>query len=215
LKVRGTMKFYKITNEEEYHYGLQYHTGLNVDILPFNPSGNCEPGGIYFTREDILAFLNYGPWIREVIIPEDAQVYENPSSLKKWKADKVILGERRRITVDVVRELIKEGANTKADNSLVLQWAAEHGHTDIVKLLIPLTDPKALSSYALQLAAEYGHIEIVKLLIPVSDPKAGDSLALQLAAEYEYIEIVKLLIPVSDESVVNSDLVQNFLESMS
>jgi hypothetical protein len=238
------MKFYKITNITECHIGLQYHTGLNVDILPFNPSGDCEPGGIYFSSKDILAFLDYGPWIREVIIPEDAQVYENPGFPKKWKADKVILGERRRITVDVVKELIEEGADPKADNSYALQLAAEsghieivrllipvsdpksrnsqalrlaakHGHTEIVKLLIPVSDPKAYNSYALQLAAKYGHTEIVKLLIPVSDPKACDSYVIRCAANNGYMEVVKLLIPVLDEKVVNSDLVQNILISLS
>ena len=181
------MKFYKITNEEEYHYGLQYHTGLNVDILPFNPSGDCEPGGIYFSSKDILAFLDYGPWIREVIIPEDAQVYENPGFPKKWKADKVILGERRRIDIDVVKKLIEEGANTKADNSRVLQWAAESGHIEIVRLLIPVSDPKSCNSQALQLAAQYGYTEIVKLLIPVSDPKACDSYVIRCAANNGYM----------------------------
>jgi len=209
------MKFYKITNKSECHNGMKYQTGLNIDILPFNPSGDCEPGGIYFSREDILAFLNYGPWIREVIIPEDARVYENPDTPKKWKADKVILCERRRIDIDVIRELIEEGANPKADNSYALQWAANNGHTEIVKILIPVSDPKACDSYALQLAATNGHTEIVKILIPVSDPKARDSYALQWAAEYGHIDIVKLLIPVSDEEVVNSELVQNLLKSMS
>jgi hypothetical protein len=177
------MKFYKITNITECHSGLQYHTGLNVDILPFNPSGDCEPGGIYFSSKDILAFLDYGPWIREVIIPEDAQVYENPGFPKKWKADKVILGERRRITVDVVKELIEEGADPKADNSYALQLAAKYGHTEIVKLLIPVSDPKACDNYALQLAAKYGHTEIVKLLIPVSDPKIYNSYVISMCGE--------------------------------
>src|SRR4030042_1262237 len=98
------MNYYKITNKEENHYGMQYKTGLNVDILPFNPSGDCEPGGIYFSREDILAFLDYEPWIRKVTLPENEEIYENPGILKKWKAHRVILGERRVITAKVVEE---------------------------------------------------------------------------------------------------------------
>lgn len=57
------MNFYKILSEEEVQYGMKYHDGLNEDILPFNPTGSCMPGGIYFSREDILAFISYGPWI--------------------------------------------------------------------------------------------------------------------------------------------------------
>jgi ankyrin repeat protein len=56
--------------------------------------------------------------------------------------------------------------------------AATKGHLEIVKLLIPVSDPKAGGSYALRLAAENGHLEIVKLLIPVSDPEVVKELGL-------------------------------------
>ena len=90
------MKYYKITNESENHGGMQYQTGLNEDILPFNPSGDCESGGIYFTDADnILSFGMRGKWIREVTIPEGEPVYKNLGKPLKWKAYRVILGERR------------------------------------------------------------------------------------------------------------------------
>lgn len=192
------MDYYKITNEKENHNGLQYKTGLNVDILPFNPSGDCKPGGIYFAREDILAFLEYGPWIRKVFIPKGANVYENPGLPEKWKADKVILGEREEINLEVIKRLIEEGANPKADESYALRWAANNGHLEITKLLLPMSDPKDHVSEALRYAAMDGHLEIVKLLLPVSDPKAFNSFALRWAAMNGHLEIVKLLIPVSD-----------------
>jgi hypothetical protein len=91
------MKYYKITNQKEKHYGLQYHDGEVTDILPFNSQGDCESGGIYFAREDILAFIEYGPWIREVT--PVGEIYKNPGSPKKWKAHKVVLGPRRKITL--------------------------------------------------------------------------------------------------------------------
>ena len=95
------MKYYKITNKEECHNDMIYKTGLNIDILPFNPSGDCEEGGIYFSDiKNILSFINYGPWIREVTLPENEEIYENPGHLKKWKSHRVILGERRRIERD-------------------------------------------------------------------------------------------------------------------
>jgi hypothetical protein len=220
------MDFYKILNEDEKHFSLKYQTGLNIDTEEFNPSGDCRPGGIYFSREDILAFLSYGPWIRKVILPEDARVYENPGKPKKWKADKVILGEREYINIDVIRRLIDEGADPTADDSSVLRWATLSGNTEIVKLLLEAgTDPKSINSLALRWAAENGHIEIVKLLLPDSievislalqwaaeyghieivkllleagaDPKTNNSLALRWAAEYGHIEVVKLLLPVS------------------
>jgi len=199
------MDYYKILNEEECHYGLQYKFGLNIDPIKFNPSGDCRPGGIYFSKEDILYFIDYGPWIRKVTLPEDAQIYENPSKPKKWKADKIILGKKEKISAKVIKRLIDEGINPKIDDSFPLRWAAKKGYTEIVKLLIPVSDPKICDSEALRNAAENGHTEIVKLLIPVSDPKAYDSEALKLAAGNGHTEIVKLLIPVSDPKMDNSE----------
>jgi len=194
------MKFYKILNEKENHRGLQYKTGLNIDPVEFNPSGDCEPGGIYFASNDILAFFDYGPWIRDVTLPKDAHIYKNPGSPKKWKADKVILGERRRIDFKVIQELINEGADPKPYKSHALIWASGNGHLDIVKLLIDNgADPKALDSYALLLATRNMYLEIIKLLIDNgADPKANNSHALRLAAENKQLDFVKLLIPISD-----------------
>ena len=159
------MNFYKILNESENHNGLQYKTGLNIDSKPFNPSGDCEPGGIYFAREDIFAFLHYGPWIRKVTLPKDAKIYENPGEPKKWKADKVILGERRKIDLEVIKELVEEGANIHADNDFVLRWVAKKGHLDIVKYLVENgADIHVKNNYALRWAIENGHIDVVKYL---------------------------------------------------
>ena len=155
------MDNYKITNKNEEHYGLQYHDGLNIDPVPFNPSGNCEPGGIYYANKDILAFLSYGCWLRKVTIPDDAQVYENPGTPKKYKADKVILGERIKITLDVIEGLISEGADAK--NKEVFRSACEYGCTDIVKILIKY-GANAKNEAAFEWACEYGCTDIVEIL---------------------------------------------------
>jgi ankyrin repeat protein len=160
------MNYCKITNSEENHKNMQYKTGLNVDIFSFNPSGDCAPGGIYFSREDILSFLNYGTWIREVTLPEDAQVYENPGIPKKWKADKVILGERRKIDLEVIKSLIEEGADIHADNDYVLRWSAENGYLETVKYLVKKgSNINAYSDCALRYAANNGHLEVVKYFV--------------------------------------------------
>jgi ankyrin repeat protein len=196
------MKYYKITNQDETHHGLQYHNGEVTDIIPFNPQGDCQRGGIYFAREDILAFIDYGPWIREVT--PVGKIYKNPGSPKKWKAHKVVLGKRRKITLEIIKELIEEGADPKAENSLALRWAADKGHLEIVKLLLPLSNPKANNSDALRYAALHGHLEVVKLLLPLSDPEAYNSEALRSAAQNGHLEVVKLLLPVSDPKACNS-----------
>ena len=209
------MNFYKILNDNEKHQGLQYKTGLNIDPHKFNPSGDCQPGGIYFASKDILAFLDYGPWIRKVTLPKNARIYENPGSPKKWKADKVVLGKRKRIDVKIIQELIEEGADPKAYKSYALIWAAGNGYFEIVKLLIKHgADPKARDSYALRWAARNGHLEIVKLLIPLSDPKSDNNYELQLAIENGYLELVKLLIPISDITKDMKDWIKVFCRDL-
>jgi hypothetical protein len=159
------MEFYKILSKDEKHYDLQYKTGLNIDIVPFDPSGDCRSGGIYFSREDIFAFLDYGPWIRKVTIPEDARVYENPGQPKKWKADRVILGEREQITDEVIKRLISEGADAKVCNSWALVWAVNRENIKVVKLLLEAgADASADNSFALQCAIQQDYLEIVKVL---------------------------------------------------
>lgn len=91
-------------------FGLQYHDGLNEDILPFNPQGVCEPEGLYYARKDIFAFISYGPWIREVTLCSDSKIYKDPDrNVEKWKTNKFILGSRRRIDVKIIQELLDGG----------------------------------------------------------------------------------------------------------
>ena len=159
------MDYYKFTNKKEKHNGLQYHDGLNIDVLPFNPKGDCEPGGIYFAQKDIFAFLIDNYWIRKVSLPDGEPIYKNPKKPEKWKAHSVIFGKRRKITVKVIDELIKSGADIHADNDYALRWASGHGHKEIVELLIKSgADIHAGNDYALRWAAENGHKEIVELL---------------------------------------------------
>jgi hypothetical protein len=193
------MKYYKILNQNEKHHGLKYHEGLNIDPVPFNPSGDCKPGGIYFAREDILAFLGMGedkPYIREVILPEDAKVYENPDYPKKWKTNRVILGKKRKVDAQVVKDLIAEGANVHAGGDYVLRWAAYYGHIEVVKCLLEAgANIHARDDYALRRAAEYGHLEVVKCLLEAgANVHAWDDAALRLAAYHGHIEVVKCLL---------------------
>jgi len=88
--------YYKVTNKEECHIGLQYKDGLNIDPLPFNDDQEQSsiPGGIYFTdAEHIFMFLLFGCFIREINIPKDAKVVKDTDG-NKWRADRVIFGRR-------------------------------------------------------------------------------------------------------------------------
>ena len=189
------MNFYKILNENETHHGLKYHDGLNEDPLPFNPSGDCEPGGIYFAREDILAFLYRGPWIRQVTLPEGEPIYENPGSPKKYKAKRVILGPKRRIDLQVIEELVEEGANIHIDYEFPLRWAAANGHLDVVKYLVEKGADIHINNEApLRWAACYGHLDIVKFLVRKgADVCANNNEAIRLAAGNGYPKVVEYL----------------------
>ena len=88
--------YFKILNTKMNHHGFQYKEGLNIDTVPFNPKGDCEPGGLYFTDEEhIIDYLSFGTLIANVEIPFDAQIYKNGTS---WKADKIIISNIRPIT---------------------------------------------------------------------------------------------------------------------
>jgi hypothetical protein len=156
------MNFYKITNEEETHRGLQYHDGLVVDTVPFNPNGTCEPGGIYFAREDILFFLDYGPWIRKVSIPGGAQVYKDKG---KWKADMVYLHPRRRLTGQVVQALIDEGADPNVGGMWPLRWAETQGLQDIALVLSKYVSDKGLDPSLLNTAVLHSWWDVAESLL--------------------------------------------------
>jgi len=101
--------FVKLTNRTETHNKFQFVDGLNVDTIQFNPRGNCEPGGIYFTDIRFMRkWIKYGSatmrYMRKVTIPDDAKVYVEEF---KFKTDKLFLHPREEISEDVYAEYLK------------------------------------------------------------------------------------------------------------
>lgn len=86
-------------------YEFVYSDGLNVDTVPFNPTGYCSAGGLYFTNiENFFCHCHtYHTHVVEVIVPDDAKVYIEH---RKYKADKLILKlqDRRTITKFICEE---------------------------------------------------------------------------------------------------------------
>ncbi len=81
----------KILSENLKHHGFQYKEGLNVDTVPFQPYGSCQPGGLYYTTLRYLGvYYRYGTKIAAVKIPADALTYADPDRTK-CKADRIIL----------------------------------------------------------------------------------------------------------------------------
>jgi hypothetical protein len=192
-------KCFKVLNEKECHNGFQYKTGLNVDTKPFNdnPDKSCCEGGLYFAPvESIFAFLEYGPWVREVIIPEDANVVKDPYGPEKYRADKLILGKRFKWgTKTGIKKLVKAGADIHAENDEALRYASLNGHVEVVKLLLEAgADVHAYNDESLRLASIKGHVEVVKLLLEHdSDIHVYVGYALKNASDNGYVEVVELL----------------------
>lgn len=112
-------KFFRLTNEKESHNGFQYKSGLNEDTIPFNPSGTCSRGGLYFFADyQVHTYKKYvtdAYYIREVTFDglEDVLIYDEGDKLK---ANKFNLGERElfkdalkliKHTPDNIKEFIK------------------------------------------------------------------------------------------------------------
>ena len=106
-------RFVKLTNKEENHNGYQFKDGLNIDTIPFNTKKECSAGGIYFCEfNNFVEYLNYGynhmHFMRNVVISDDAQVFEEPNG--KYKSDKIILldksviFENKEICLEAVRQ---------------------------------------------------------------------------------------------------------------
>jgi ankyrin repeat protein len=101
-----------------------------------------------------------------------------------------------------VEQALEDGANARDADSGALSLAAEAGHVECVRLLLPVSEPMANESCALRRAASGGHVECVRLLIPVSEPLARQSYALRWAAEKGHADCVALLLPASDPLAV-------------
>jgi hypothetical protein len=61
-------KFYKVTNEKEFHINYQYQDGLNIlkDTFNDNKKSYCG-GGFYFTTaNEIFNYVHHGNGVREI-----------------------------------------------------------------------------------------------------------------------------------------------------
>ena len=119
--------YYKVTNENEIHHGYQYKDGLNVLKEKFNddPWASCVPGGFYFTDyEKLPKFLDYGIWIREITIPEDARVIKDTDG-NKWRTDKIILGKKYHINNDFDKWFDPEKFNWE-DSLYLALYCSDH-----------------------------------------------------------------------------------------
>lgn len=101
-RIMARKRLVKLTNATEIHHTFRYHDGLNTLGEKFCPSGDCQPGGIYFIEySNIVHWLHYDArvgsmkYIRDVTLPPDSMVYNEGN---KFKTNKLYLGPRRTIS---------------------------------------------------------------------------------------------------------------------
>ena len=102
---------------------------------------------------------------------------------------------------ETVRLLIPM-SNPKAKQSRALNCAASKKRYDILELLLPHSDIS--DGVALLLACEAGCLRSVKRLCECVDPKIHDSHPLRKAVAAGHVDIVKFLLPLSDLKAKNS-----------
>ena len=80
------------------HNEFVYKVGLNEDTLQFNPSGECLPGGLYFTDiTNCFKWRDYGDMVAIISLFQDSQIYVEPCGTKmkanKFNIDQIISKE--------------------------------------------------------------------------------------------------------------------------
>jgi len=129
------MRYYRLTNHEENHRGMQYADGLNQDIVEFRPNGKCSEGGMYFLSEanlwrfnELVSLPDELVWIRQVSFPVDARIWDEGN---KYKCDRFILGQRKRLSAtENLHTFIDWSSSTVClaavqENWLALQYVEE------------------------------------------------------------------------------------------
>ena len=197
------MEYYKITNKSENHYEFQYKDGLNVLIEPFNdnPGDSCCEGGLYFTDiKNILKFVSFGCYVREVFLPlddPDFKMVKDPSN-DKWRANKIILGQKYNLWDVKTLELLRQKGTNDEHFKYLLNDACAYGYSEIIKYFVEnnLIDYKEnYYIYSLSRACENGHYEIVKLLVEkIKIPTYRYGMPLYFACIHGHYKIVELFV---------------------
>lgn len=185
--------YFKITNELENHHGLQYQDGIVEDILPFNSTGSCCPGGIYFSDDkNIMKFSHYGPWVRQVEIPEDAKWVEDPDG-NKWRASKLFFHPRKDLwTVETIQWLMAQDVNINNYTDSILTEGAKRNSIELVKFAITQEVNVKLCSSALKHSVSNNNSEMLSFLLDNGgDINCG---LLSEAAEHNSLEMAKFVI---------------------
>jgi len=190
--------YYKITNQDENHHGFQYKNGMNILIEPFVDEGSCIPGGLYFTGiENILHFVRYGVYLREVTLPTNDIDFKMVVDKNKWRANKIIFGKKYDLrNINTWKYLEKNGADINKHVKYVLRWAVKNNFFNVLRYLINKgIDINVHNGYAIRTAVQFNHLKIVVYLLDNgADVNINNGGPLQIAAEDGNMEITHYLV---------------------
>ena len=130
----------------------------------------CLVDNFYFTyAEHIFNFLDYGNYLREVILPvndPDFKMIMNKNG-DGWIANKIIFGKRYDLDdIDTFEYLFSLGTDIHSNNNCAVQWAAGKGYLNIVKyLILSGADICSDNNYALKLAVASDQKNVVDFLV--------------------------------------------------
>jgi len=164
---------------------MRHYTVTNEDV-------GKEGLGLVFASRDIFALFDNGSYVRRVEIPSGARIKKIKGDLRLWRADRLVLREREKIDLDLIKRLIEEGADVSAGEYAIVWWALRNKNVEAFKFLLPYFDPKKCECYAIKFAAYLLCSEIVELLIPYSDQAAIEK-SLEIATLKNNHEMMQLL----------------------
>ena len=124
-------KYYKVINSNMGVPGIQmYSSGLNIANI-FNIESK---DGIYFTDiKHIFAYLNYGPFIAELYVPKDADIYRYDEDMggniviPGWFSKKIVITMLYdKGNIDDIMYLIECGADISCCDYALIKYALIH-----------------------------------------------------------------------------------------
>lgn len=134
----------------------------------------------------------------------DAKVWKYPDFLEQWKADKVVLGERREINTDVLIELIEEGAHLNPRELLMLlKKAAKENDAQLAKYLLHYWIPYRSVNKEIDIdinkifltAIEHNNCKVAReFIIYIDDINFDGGMPILTACAKGHLKMTKLLV---------------------
>jgi len=176
-------RYFKVLAPKNKHWGMTYKTNAwNTDILPYNPEGECQEGGLYFAPvKHIFTFLHYGNGIAEVLdYKDDKGKKKFHKEELKMKAHSIKLGAKKNFSLKFFKELVKEGAlldSTDKLNVSPVHHLLKRGRTDIAEMLLELgADPTDHDTHdILESVVRKAHSQHITLILNYYTPEQFQS----------------------------------------